>query len=177
MEKEIWLPVTGFEDRYFVSNLGRIRSNTIRSVIRKPHITPNGYTSYRLIRKDYSYKIFSGHRLVAIHFIPNPENKPEVNHIDGNKLNNNIENLEWCTSSENQRHAFDNGLQSKGIGYDNPLSKPIISIFNGVKENIGSITQASIKIGISRSCIKRSIDGNREIRYGNFKGYQFVFEK
>lgn len=65
----------------------------------------SGYKMIRTQNKDWYL-----HRLLAEHFIPNPENKPQVNHIDGNKLNNSLDNLEWVTQSENMRHAFDTGL-------------------------------------------------------------------
>ena len=75
----------------------------------------NGYLAVPLSKNNIT-KDYSVHRLVAEVFIPNPENKPQVNHIDGNKTNNNIDNLEWCTCSENIRHAYTNGLQKPLIG-------------------------------------------------------------
>lgn len=74
----------------------------------KPHKTAAGY--YRIKIGAVNHLL---HRLVAIHFIPNPENKPEVNHKDGNKLNYSLDNLEWATPSENVMHSYRTGLQSK----------------------------------------------------------------
>lgn len=175
-EKEIWLPVDGFGDRYFISNYGRVKSNTIRSRMRKPHITPNGYESHRLYYKTNDYKVFSGHRLVALHFIPNPENLKEVNHKDGNKRNNHVSNLEWCTGSHNQRHAFSTGLQRARVGNDNILSKEVLAIVGQAAHAYGSMTQASLKIGCSRSSILRSINSGRPIKTGKYKGYEFRFK-
>ena len=107
--EEIWKPVVGFEDYYRVSNTGKvfsIRSN--RYLNQAPKHT--GYRDIELnVNGKASYKRM--HRLVAEAFIPNPLNKPAVNHIDGNKLNNNASNLEWVTNSENMQHAVDTGLQ------------------------------------------------------------------
>lgn len=96
----------------------------IKEKILKQSITTKGYLQVVLSREGKSnwYKV---HRLVAQTFIPNPENKPQVNHIDGNKINNNINNLEWCTNSENQIHAFKNNLQVKRYGKYNQNSKII----------------------------------------------------
>jgi len=93
---------------YEISSLGQVRNIKTRKILKV--VINKGY--YRLHlwynKKGYNRSL---HRLIAIHFIPNPENKPEINHKDGNKLNNRIDNLEWCTSKENRRHAFDIGLQ------------------------------------------------------------------
>ena len=112
---------------YKISNLGRVWSIR-RNRFLKERISNCGYARVALA-KNGTYKHLSIHRLVALAFIPNPENKPEVNHKDGNKLNNHVDNLEWNTSSENQKHAFKNGLQktskgiSKGVGSKNPKAK------------------------------------------------------
>ena len=71
----------------------------------KPWLSQKGYAKVTICKKHYAV-----HRLVATRFIPNPENKPHVNHIDGNKLNNRVDNLEWVTEQENKTHAYRNGL-------------------------------------------------------------------
>lgn len=86
----------------------------------------------------------SVHRLVAKAYIPNPDNKPEVNHIDGNKLNNHYTNLEWCTRKENVIHSFTNGLNSGKKGTDNPRNKLSINDIIKIKSLLGTIKQTDI---------------------------------
>jgi len=108
---EEWKDIEGYEGLYQVSTLGRVRSlpriscqgHPLKGGYRKPQ-NRSGYLSICL-HKEGVWSKYLMHRLVATTFIPNPENKPEVNHIDGNKHNNRVENLEWCTKSENLMHA------------------------------------------------------------------------
>lgn len=114
--QELWLPISGLPF-YEISNFGRVRSlarhikgpyDSIRIMqdrILKPCCDNHGYPIKHIAGK--TYKI---HRLVALEFIPNPRNCKEVNHIDGNKLNNRVDNLEWSTRSENMKHAINTGL-------------------------------------------------------------------
>lgn len=97
----------GIETNYSVSDIGEVR-NDISNYIMKPQIQ-QGYCHTTLQINGVSQR-FRIHRLVANAFIPNPENKPYVNHIDGNRDNNVVSNLEWVTPSENTRHAIDTGL-------------------------------------------------------------------
>lgn len=117
MEREIWKSIKGHEGIYSVSSFGRVRSEfrvicrcngyrqTIREKILRFSLTKCGYASIPLSGKN-----FRVHRLVAEAFIPNPDNKETVNHIDGVKLNNRLENLEWATRSEQSIHAIEMGL-------------------------------------------------------------------
>lgn len=112
MDNEIWKPVPEYAGYYEVSNLGRIRRIKTGKILK-------GYLNeyYRVVLTvDSKGKDYSVHRLVAMTFIPNPENKPDVNHIDGNKLNNRVDNLEWTTRSENMKHAYRTGLYKNGGG-------------------------------------------------------------
>lgn len=95
--KEVWKDVPGYEGIYFASNLGRVRSN--RCVLR-PSIHRDGYCHVVFCVKGVR-KYLSVHRVVALAFIPNPENLPQINHKDENKVNNCVENLEWCTMDYN----------------------------------------------------------------------------
>lgn len=104
MQKEEWKDIPGYENTYQVSNLGRVRSlkyrKTNKTKILKISFFRTGYARVNL-QKDKQSVSKLVHRLVAEAFIPNPDNKPEVNHINGDKSDNNIKNLEWMTSSEN----------------------------------------------------------------------------
>jgi uncharacterized protein YerC len=114
LQKEIWKDIPGFEGKYQVSNLGRVKSFVYRrnkTTIRKLPISNNYYRL--LLCKNGKYESFYIHRLIADAFIPNPKNKKYVNHKDGNKLNNDISNLEWVTSAENSHHAWATGLNTK----------------------------------------------------------------
>lgn len=110
--KEVWKSIEGYEGLYEVSNLGRVKSLQGKkgdNYILSPISNVDGYCVVGL-RKKGIYKQFRIHRIVAKHFIPNPENKSTVNHIDGNKQNNCVSNLEWCTMRENIKHAYANRL-------------------------------------------------------------------
>lgn len=112
-EKEIWLQVEGFNN-YYISNLGNVKSvnyanNKIeKDLVKKPN--HKGYLRVVLYKSNKQYKKRVS-VLVALHFIDNPENKPQVNHKDGIKANNRYWNLEWATASENIQHAYDTGLR------------------------------------------------------------------
>lgn len=111
---EIWKDIKGYEGLYQVSNLGRVY-NIKRNKYKKPSKDKDGYL-YVGISKQGKSKNYKVHRLVAEAFISNLENKPQVNHIDGNKLNNVVKNLEWVTSKENIIHAHKIGLSYNAKG-------------------------------------------------------------
>jgi hypothetical protein len=115
---EIWKTVIGYEDLYSVSNFGRVKSHPInkrKKEILNGKIDSYGYLIYTFYRNG-KCKNMKAQRAVAIHFIPNPENKATVNHKDGNKLNNHIDNLEWATRQEQVIHAVNNGLRRYRTG-------------------------------------------------------------
>lgn len=113
---EVWRPVVGYEGLYEVSDHGRVRGP--KGLV-KPKPTNRGYIRTELWRNGSRWRP-SIHRLVAEHFIANPKQHPQVNHKDGDKSNNAVTNLEWCTASENALHA----VQLHGrYGQNNPASK------------------------------------------------------
>ena len=123
---EFWKPVTDYEKLYEISSQGRIRSNHKKSnpnKILKQSNTTTGYKKVELC-KNGTRKSFKVHRLVASAFVPNPEAKPYVNHIDSNTVNNIVSNLEWCTQKENMLHASIHGNhQSKAWNKKDEICK------------------------------------------------------
>ncbi|QIW89817.1 HNH endonuclease [Bacillus phage Izhevsk] len=117
--------IVEYGDSYEVSNLGNVRSidryvnsrhgqRFVKGITMSPSDEKGGYKKVRL--KDSSkVKNYRVHRLIALAFLPNPNNLPEVNHKDGNKNNNSVENLEWSSRSDNVQHAFDNGLKTPTV--------------------------------------------------------------
>lgn len=130
---DIWKQ-TKYEN--YVINIDGVVKNKTTNHIKKHVITSVGYPGISV----YKGKLVHIHRLVSEVFIPNPENKPEVNHIDGNKLNYNVNNLEWVTSSENKKHAYATGLRKPSHKSINAgVSHPRIRFTMGEMENIKKI--------------------------------------
>ena len=129
---EQWKDIKGYEGIYQVSTLGRVRrlaggieterGNRYLPGRMKKAVLVDGYLYYSLYINDVEERC-AAHRLVAAAFIPNPENKPHINHLNGDKTDNRAENLEWCTRSENMRHALATGLwkQYDRQGEKNPM--------------------------------------------------------
>lgn len=138
---ETWKDIIGFEGLYQASNAGRVKSlervvscgkgnRIIKEAIKKPGKNSSGYPVINLFKNSKCYP-HTVHSLIARYFIPNPSNFPEVNHKNGIKSDNDINNLEWVTYSMNIKHAYDTGLRKKQapmkgkFGAKNHLSKPI----------------------------------------------------
>jgi len=128
--EEIWRGIPGFEGYYAISNCGRVKS---RKGILKLQNNHKGYPVVTLVVRPLKLKkTFTVHRLVANVYIPNPEQKPEVNHIDGVKTNNCISNLEWNTGSENCQHAIRTGLAKPPRGEDHFRSLLVLNTQTGI---------------------------------------------
>ncbi len=185
---EEWRTIEGYEDKYEVSNLGRVRSlhsyggNTCR--VMKPGKRTDGYLHVRL-SKNGVVKQFLVHRLVAKAFIPNPNNLEMVNHKDENKVNNCVENLEWCTRSYNQiysmnlhperRKIFGNNFKDKITGENlSPRTKHLpVKHFEKVEQRtlddklikvFDSVSHATGETGISTGNILRVCKSNADKR-------------
>ena len=156
--KEIWREIAEF-NMYQVSNIGRVKRISKEHCL-KPEKDKDGYLKVRLHYRERNKKFFV-HRLMAITFIPNPENKPQVNHINGIKNDNRLENLEWVTPSEQIQHAYDTGLQSaKGEknGQSKLTQEEVYEIY--VMENAGYTHQAiADKYCVSRPHITGILNG------------------
>lgn len=111
----MWKPISGYETTYEVSDGGLVRSLGGRRGTHGKVLKGFNYKGYRKVDLCINSKkrTFQVHRLVAEAFIPNPDNLPKVNHIDGVKHNNAVSNLEWCTHTENMHHAWRTGLMAK----------------------------------------------------------------
>lgn len=108
--QETWKDIKGFENLYKVNQCGQIKARNGKTIAEYNNGT--GYKKITLYKDGKGYKKYI-HRIVAEAFINNPEAKPQVNHIDGDKTNNAVTNLEWCNQSENMQHAYRTGLQSR----------------------------------------------------------------
>ena len=133
-QQEIWKVIAECNGTYYVSSWGQVKSYKYgKERILKPGLIGNGYPAVDICTNG-KRKMHRIHRLVAVAFIPNPDNKPQINHKDGDKLNNHVSNLEWMTNQENQQHGWDTGLfESKRLAIGKAHSKPVIDIATGNK--------------------------------------------
>lgn len=161
MEK--WKDIDGYNGMYQVSNKGKVRSwkNNKWGKLKSPKILSafkvNGYFRVALSKNNNATQ-YSIHRLVCEAFIPNPENKREVNHIDAVKTNNEISNLEWVTSSENKNHAIMMGLHGGEInGMSKLCENDVIEIREKYTPRVYTRVMLSKEYGVSVSCIDRVI--------------------
>lgn len=184
---EEWREIEGFNGRYKISSFGRIASNWGGWKVKTLSVLKSGYFYTDLYLKSKRIR-FQIHRLVATTFIPNPENKPQVNHKDGNKLNNHVNNLEWVTVSENALHATyvikTNTVPHMPKGYKHSkltiqkrikyyethpanCAKSVICLETG--EKFSSIRKAQEYFGLSKRGIYLAMEENRKIKGLTFK--------
>lgn len=158
---EVWKPIQGYEGFYDISNKGRVRSYLSGTPVILKGFKGKHYLTVALRKGKSEIRTFNVHRLVAETFIPNPEGKTQVNHIDGNKLNNSKDNLEWVTPKENAEHASKHGL----------LGKAVVCVETGKK--YVSVTKAAIDLGILRTSIDNCLHG----RSKSAGGYHWEYER
>lgn len=166
--QEIWKDIPNYVGLYQISNLGNVKSLRTNRLL-KPFMN-GGYLRVSF-RVNYELHNFLVHRLIAEAFIPNPQNKEYVNHIDGNKLNNSLSNLEWVTARENVHHAIEHDLRiiccyiphrpQKG---DSPFSKPVLQYdTNGnFIARYRCSQEAADTLGYKHCCISRCCRGERK---------------
>lgn len=139
--EEIWKDISGYEGLYQASNLGNIKSLNYNHTKQPRNLTPvkhkNGYLFVYIGGKHKSV-----HRIIAATFIPNQKNKPQVNHINGDKTDNRVENLSWVSAAENMRHAYKNNL----INLNTPLKR------KSELENIKKANEHNRKVYNDRRC-------------------------
>ena len=162
--KEIWKAIPDFPN-YECSNMGRIKNIKTNKILRGTS-RPNGYSFIDLYNfEEHKRKNAQIHRIVGLLFVDNPENKPTINHIDGNKTNNIYTNLEWCTQYENTRHAIE-VLNHPGCGLN---KKPVICIETGIVYE--SMREAERQLGVPAPMISTCCSGQRK----HAKGLHFKY--
>ena len=180
---EIWKPLKNYEGLYEVSSHGRLRSldryidssngrkQFKRGQLKKVQINKQtGYVQFD-VSCNNKHERLNAHKVVAEHFIDNPNNYSTVNHKDGNKLNNRVDNLEWSSYSENLTHAY--------IELKRPINKPMLHqrtvyyTFNNFTYKTNSVAEASRQTGVSETQIRRLIDNGKTSR----NGYSFSFKE
>jgi hypothetical protein len=164
---------------YLIYDDGRIFSTKSRKELKQSYWN-SGYL-FVTLRVDNKSVQISVHRLVALGFIPNPEKKETVNHIDGNKTNNHISNLEWYTQSEQIKHAIDNGLNRKPpswlgkSGYKHNRSKTVYQFSDGVFiKEFGSAAECEREMGYSGGTVCGCIKRNGVTRDGFMYSYELT---
>lgn len=184
--KEQWRFIKGFEYRYSVSTLGRVRAETricfnnrygyytLKPKLLKPCLNNKSYLTVTLAKNGRSFPRLV-HRLVAEAFLLNPDNKPQINHIDGDRTNNNVDNLEWCSQSENNLHSYKElGRIKIGLkGKKSTLSKIVLQIKdNNIIAEFYGTYEAERKTGIARQSIGKVANGKLK----QAGGYRWIWK-
>lgn len=174
LENEKWRDVVGYEGLYKVSDLGRIYSISSNKLLFECK-TNDGYIR-NCLTKNGGQKLKRFHRIVAESFIPNPDKLPQVNHIDGDKSNNRVNNLEWVTAKENIDHAVKLGLIKSGGNYPHSKSIYCYDLYGRFIREYDSATDFCIENEISKS-LSSNIRCVCLGKYQSFKGYMFKYKK
>lgn len=181
-ESIIWKDIPGFEGLYKISEYGELKSFSrwrrtgtggyySKVKILKPRKDRKGYVTLQLTKRDKTYVYVKRSRMVASLFCDNPNNLPQVNHINGIKDDDHYTNLEWCTPRENELHAYRTGLKKAAYlgkyGKDHNQSKPVIAIKDTAILEFESKTECAIHLGTTVQNVYRSV------KYDGFcKGYK-----
>ena len=167
MTREIWKDIKGYEGLYQVSNLGRVKRVTTNRILKSSkHVS--GYLMVNLCKNSVtSHQRI--HRLVAQAFIPNPENKPDVNHIDEDKTNNMVSNLEWSTKKENCNH----GTRTERISKINSIPIIATNLKTGDSREFYGINECARQLELQASNICNVLKGRRK----QTGGYVFEYAK
>ena len=183
MTDEMWKDIKGFEGMYQVSSLGRVKSVDrvlphkthgtwhIKERILKPHWNGPNNSKYLTVFLHYGKgktKCVHVHKLVAEAFIQNQNNLPQINHIDGNKGNNAVSNLEWTTAAQNTTHAWKNGLCENIV---KAKQRPVINLDTG--ERFNSVADAERSFGKSFGTISHVLNGKHERAHG----YRWAYDE
>ena len=152
-----------FDNKYAISNYGNIKNLKTNRIL-KSHLNNNGYLEIQLC-SNCKKKTFLVHRLVGLTFIENIYKKPYINHIDGNKTNNRVDNLEWCTAKENDIHARSTHLKVQ--------NKPIIASSQDETYIFESISECARFLNTNTGSIVRVLKGKRN----QHKGFNFTYYK
>lgn len=161
--------IPGFEGIYSATEDGRVYSHSrvVKASYGSTQLRKGRWLKQKINQGRAFYNIgakwVSAHRIIAMTFIPNPENKPQVNHIDGDPLNNHVTNLEWCTQSENIKHAYANNLKKpvRMLGTNHPRHKLSNEVVQDIKSSSESLRVLANRYGLSKtwvSKIKRNIN-------------------
>lgn len=168
---ETWKEIPFSNGEYLISTTGKVKTAKTGRVL-APAVDARGYERVCLFKYDRRRR-YRVHRLVAITFIPNIHGKPQVNHKDGNKRNNRVENLEWVTNDENMHHSRENGLHEGHNLFCESRKKRVvaINIYSGERTVFDSILSAKKAIGTSH--VQEVLKGIRH----QAKGYTFRYEE